>query len=95
MGHPSISLCNGDRLRRDLGCDKLCKVGTFMDRHRWNLLTPTTLDMHELWPEIRATQIGFGGDSIVWIPTGEEFTYRSAWEATRQRNPVVPWATLI
>ena len=54
-----------------------------------------TLDMHEVWPAIRATPIGSGSDSIAWIPTSDGLTYRSAWEAVHQRNPEVPWASLI
>ena len=95
LGHPPIQFRNGDWIRHDLGCDRLCKVGIFIDGRRWNLPTPTTLDMHELWPEILATPIGPGRDSISWIPTKDGFTFRSAWEAVRHRNPTAPWASLI
>ena len=29
------------------------------------------------------------------FPTSDGFTFRSAWEAVHQRNPKVPWASLI
>ena len=95
LGHPTLLLRDGHRRYRDLRCDPLCSVGNFIVGRRWNLPTPTTLDMHDLWPAISDTLLCLGDYHIIWILSGNGFSLRSAWEAIRPRKLVSPWTSLI
>lgn len=95
LGHPPILLRAGDRLCRDMVCDSLCKVGDFIEDQQWNLPTPTTLDMHELWPDILATPLGPGSDHISWTPSKASFSLHFAWEAIQAQNSEVSWASFV
>ena len=74
LGSTTINDRVGDRLRQDLGCAGSSRVSVFIANGCWHLLPTMTLDMHELWPDILATPITGGEDSISWIPDANGYT---------------------
>ena len=78
-----------------MGCDNACLVSMFIESRGWALPASTTLDMHELWPQILDVPIGGGEDFVTWIPTEGTYSCHSAWDAIHLHSPTVTWVTLI
>lgn len=51
--------------------------------------------MHDLWPEILASPLGDGEDTITWALNAMGFTLHSAWNAICPQSLALPWAKFI
>ena len=90
LGSTTINNRVGDSLRQDLGCAGSSQVSVFIANGCWHLPPATTLDMHELWPDILASPIAKGEDFISWILDANGFTLLSACRAIQPQSQSIP-----